>query len=123
MKYGPDNSKAYGTHVPTSIKLDVNSKGMDVEATLYIDMIGSQVYLTARRPYIVFFVGLCARLQSNPKGAHIKAIRSILRYLVETYDLCLCYPKDTSIELVGIHTLIMLVSLLKVKSHQVWLTY
>ena len=58
-------------------------------------------YLTASRPDIVFSIGLCARFQSNPKESHLKAVKRILRYLNGTDDLCLWYPKGSSMNLIG----------------------
>jgi len=55
----------------------------------YRDMIGSLLYLTASTPDIVHSVGLCARLQSNPKETYLKAAKWILRYLKHTFDLAL----------------------------------
>ncbi|XP_070022414.1 secreted RxLR effector protein 161-like [Nicotiana sylvestris] len=52
---------------------------------MYRGIIGSLMYLTARRTDIVFSGGLCARFQSNPKESHLKAVKRILRYLKGTY--------------------------------------
>ncbi|XP_070011451.1 secreted RxLR effector protein 161-like [Nicotiana sylvestris] len=64
-------------------------------------MISSLLYLTASKPDIVFSVGLCARFQANPKESHLNAVKSILRYLTGTTDLCLWYPKGSNFNLVG----------------------
>lgn len=100
-KYCMENSKAYDTPIPTSTKLDAYSKGKDVESTLYRGMICSLLYLTSSRTDIAFSIGLWERFQSNPKESHPKAVRRVLRYLVGANDLCLWYPRGTSIELVG----------------------
>ena len=57
--------------------------------------------MTASGPDIVFSVGLCATFQSNPKKSHLKAVKRILRYLNGTDDLCLWYPKGSSMNLIG----------------------
>nr|GFD07707.1 hypothetical protein [Tanacetum cinerariifolium] len=44
--------------------------GKDVELHLYSSMIGSLMYLTASRPYIMFAVYACARHQVTPKECH-----------------------------------------------------
>ncbi|XP_075087515.1 secreted RxLR effector protein 161-like [Nicotiana tabacum] len=66
----------------------------------YIEELLGQ-YLTASRPDIVFNVGLCVRLQANPKESHLKAIKRIIRYLKGTYDLCLWYPRGYNFDLAG----------------------
>ena len=54
----------------TTIKLDKNEKGKEVDIKMYRDMIGSLLYLTANIPDIIFNVCLCARFQSRPKESH-----------------------------------------------------
>lgn len=44
---------------------------------------------------------ICARFQDNPKESHIKAVKHILRYLIETKDFGLFYPKGCPFELVS----------------------
>ena len=64
-------------------------------------MVGSQLYLTASRPDIMFATCLCARFQSDPKESHMVAIKRIFRYLKGTPNLGLWYPKGTGFNLVG----------------------
>jgi hypothetical protein len=64
-------------------------------------MIGSLLYLIASRPDIMFSVCMCARFQSNPKKAHICAVKRILRYLKHTPSVGLWYPKGATFDLIG----------------------
>ena len=64
-------------------------------------MIGSLLYLTASRPDIMMSVCLCARFQANPKESHLRAVKRILRYLNNTKDFGLFYPKECPFELVS----------------------
>ena len=64
-------------------------------------MIGSLLYLTASRPDIMFSVCMCARFQSNPKKAHLRAVKRILRYLRHTPSVGLWYPKGATFDLIG----------------------
>ena len=57
-------------------------------------MIGSLLYLTASRPDIMFSVCMCARIQANPKEAHMVVVKRILRYLKHTPSIGLDIPKD-----------------------------
>ncbi|GKB18742.1 hypothetical protein Tco_0852665, partial [Tanacetum coccineum] len=43
----------------------------DVDVHLYRSMIGSLIYLTAPRPYIMFVVCACGRFQVTPKTSHV----------------------------------------------------
>ncbi|KAJ9565896.1 hypothetical protein OSB04_001862 [Centaurea solstitialis] len=61
----------------------------------------SLLYLTASRPNIVFFTGVCARFQCDPRESHLSAVKRILRYLKGTPDFRLWYPKDSGFELIA----------------------
>ncbi|GJX80799.1 putative ribonuclease H-like domain-containing protein [Tanacetum coccineum] len=47
-------------------------------------MIGSQIYLTASRPDIMFAVCACARFQVTPKASHLNAVKRIFRQDMQT---------------------------------------
>lgn len=68
---------------------------------LYKSMIGILVYLTAIRPNITFFVGLCAHYQENPKISHHTQIKRIIKYMSETYDYGILYSFNTNSSLFG----------------------
>ncbi|GJT93941.1 hypothetical protein Tco_1082786 [Tanacetum coccineum] len=56
--------------------------GKDVDLHLYRSMIGSLMYLTASRPYIMFAICVCARYQVTPKECHLHAVKRIFRRLI-----------------------------------------
>ena len=56
----------------SSVKLSLDATGVEVDPTLYRNMIGSLFYLTASRLDITFSVGVCARFQVAPKESHLK---------------------------------------------------
>ena len=55
------------TPMSTVVKLDADDKGKYVNITIYRGMVGSLLYLTGSRPYIMFATYLCARFHANPK--------------------------------------------------------
>jgi hypothetical protein len=59
----------------TSKKFDMDENGKNVAIIKYQGMIGSLLYLTARRPDIMFSVYLCARFQAYPKKSHISVVK------------------------------------------------
>ena len=93
-----ENSKAIGTPMSPSCKLDKDEEGKSVDLKFYRGMIGSLLYLTASRPNIIFSVYLCAHFQSNPKESQLNAVKRIFRYLNGTQTLGLWYSKDSSID-------------------------
>ncbi|KAH9668296.1 hypothetical protein KPL70_021361 [Citrus sinensis] len=98
-RFGYDNGTAKSTPMSTTIKLDKDEKGKEVDIKTYRGMIGSLLYLTASRPDIMLSVCLCARFQSCPKESHMLAVKRIFRYLIGTINLGLWYPRGTHIDL------------------------
>ena len=100
-KFGMENAKAASTPMSTTTKLTKDELGKGVEEKLYRGMIGSLLYLTASRPDIMFSVCLCARFQACPKESHLSAVKRIFRYLINTKNVGLWYPRDNCFDLVG----------------------
>ena len=100
-KFNLENSQHAPTPMSTSVKLDADESGKDVDQKLYRGMIGSLLYLTASRPDIMFSVCACARFQASPKASHLIAVKRIIKYVNGTFNLGLFYPKSTSFDLYG----------------------
>jgi hypothetical protein len=64
-------------------------------------MIDSLLYLTASRPDIMFSICMCAMFQASPKECHMMAVKRILRYLRQSPNLGLWYPKGAHFILIG----------------------
>ena len=85
----------------TSTYLELDEKGKSIDVSRYRGMIGSLLYLTASRPNIMLSICLCARYQANPKKSHLTVVKRIIKYLKGTTNVGLCYPKCTSLNLIG----------------------
>ncbi|XP_023772965.1 uncharacterized mitochondrial protein AtMg00240-like [Lactuca sativa] len=79
-------SMEFGTKLTPSLEKPA------VDMTLYRQMIGSLMYLTASRPDIMFYVCYCARFHENPREPHMVAVKNIFWYLKQTSSLGLWYP-------------------------------
>ena len=99
-KFGMENSKGARTPMSSSTKMDKDKKGKCVNQRLYRSMIGSLLYLTASRPDILFSVSMCSRFKSCPKESHLVAVKRIFKYLVDTPNLGLWYPRGTNFQLI-----------------------
>nr|GEX91490.1 Gag-Pol polyprotein [Tanacetum cinerariifolium] len=62
-------------------------------------MFGALMYLTASRPDIMHATCYCARYQAKPAEKHLTAVKRIFRYLKDTINMGLWYPKDIGFEL------------------------
>ncbi|GKE53930.1 uncharacterized mitochondrial protein-like protein, partial [Tanacetum coccineum] len=87
------------THIASNKPLVKDEDGVDVDVHVYRSMIGSLMYLTALRPYIMFAVCACARFQVTPKASHLNAVKKIFRYLKHQPKLGLRYPRDSPFDL------------------------
>lgn len=72
-----------------------------MDITRYRGIIGSLLYLTVSRSYIMFSMYMCAKYQASPRGSHFKTVRIILRYLNGTSQHGLWFPKGSTCSLVG----------------------
>jgi hypothetical protein len=93
-----DNSKPIKTPIATNAHLDLDEGGKSVDLKLYRSMIGSLLYLIASKPDIMFIVCMCARFQAS---LPMMAVKRILRYLRQTPNLDLWYPKGAQFILIG----------------------
>jgi hypothetical protein len=63
------------------LKLNKNHEGKKVDNTLYKQIVGNLMYLTATRPNIMYYMSLISRYMENPTEMHLLAAKRILRYL------------------------------------------
>ncbi|GJW29209.1 retrovirus-related pol polyprotein from transposon TNT 1-94 [Tanacetum coccineum] len=97
-KFDLHKSDPVDTPMVERTKLDKDLSGI-VDQTQYRSMIRSLMYLTASRPNLVFVVCMCARYQSKPTKKNLVAVKRVFRYLQETINMGLWYPKDTTMAL------------------------
>nr|GFA19215.1 putative ribonuclease H-like domain-containing protein [Tanacetum cinerariifolium] len=95
------SGKSASTLIDTEKPLLKDHDGEDVDAYTYRSMIGSLMYLTSSRPYIMFAVCACVRFQVTPKASHFYEVKRIFRYLKGKPHLGLWYPKDSPFDLVA----------------------
>nr|GEY12270.1 hypothetical protein [Tanacetum cinerariifolium] len=78
---------------------DADLSGTPVDQTKYQSMFGALMYLTTSRPDTVHATCYYARYQAKPTKKHLTAVKRIFRYLKDTINMGLWYPKDTGFEL------------------------
>jgi len=82
-----ENCNEASTPIATGCSLDTDENGTNYDQTRYRGFIGSLLYLTASRLYIMFSVCFCARFQAKPKESHYMAAKRILKYLKGKIDV------------------------------------
>nr|GEV93631.1 hypothetical protein [Tanacetum cinerariifolium] len=98
QKHGMTSCNSVGTPMATK-HLDADLSGNPIDQTKYHSMVEALMYLTASRPYIVHVTCYCARYQAKPTVKHLTGVKQIFRYLKDTINMGLWYPKDTGFEL------------------------
>jgi len=100
-KFGLDNGGHKRTPAATHLKLTKDESGIFVDQSMYKSMIRSVLYLTARRPYITFAVGVCARYQAKPKMSPLTQVKRIMKYINSTSDYGILYSHSGNSQLTG----------------------
>ncbi|CAM8908110.1 unnamed protein product [Rhodiola kirilowii] len=100
-KFGMNDSSAMTTPISPNESLGKEKSSPHIDQTLYRWMTGSFLYISASRPDIMYSVCLCARFQDDPWETHLKAVKRILCYMKGTGTLCLWYPRNADLRLVG----------------------
>nr|GFB25996.1 uncharacterized mitochondrial protein AtMg00810-like [Tanacetum cinerariifolium] len=98
IKHGMTSCDSIDTPMATK-HLDANPSGTPVDQTKYRSMVGALMYLTVSRPDIVHATCYCACYQANPTEKHLTTVKRIFRYLKDTINIRLWYPKDIGFEL------------------------
>ncbi|GJU70821.1 retrovirus-related pol polyprotein from transposon TNT 1-94 [Tanacetum coccineum] len=99
-KHGLDECVSMSTPMATE-RLDADLQGTPTDQTTYRRMIGGLMYLTASRPDIAYATFVCARYQARPTVKHLKEVKRIFRYLRQSYNMGLWYPKDSGFKLIA----------------------
>ncbi|GJZ73721.1 retrovirus-related pol polyprotein from transposon TNT 1-94 [Tanacetum coccineum] len=97
-KHGMTSCDSIGTPMATK-HLDADLSGTPSTRRNFVSMVGALCYLTASRPDIVHATCYCARYQAKPTKKHLTVVKRIFRYLKDSINMGLWYPKDTGFEL------------------------
>lgn len=96
-KFGMSNAH------PISTPSDVNviiTKNIDEKVINfpYREVIGSLLFLSSvSRPDISFAVNLLSRYVNNPSQQHVNAVKRVIRYLINTRNVCIKYGESNDL--------------------------
>ena len=80
---------------------DSATNSQSVDSTLYIQLIGSLMYLVHTRPDICYTVNALSQFMSDPKQIHLVAAKHVLRYVRGTITYGLRYTSSSGELLLG----------------------
>lgn len=90
-KFCMSNSNPVNT--PADVNVVISKKvDEDIVNFPYREAIGSLLFLSSvSRPDISFAVNVLSRYVNNPSQQHVNALKRVIRYLINTKDLCITY--------------------------------
>ena len=100
-KFQMKNCNPVNTPSEFGMKLNKDNGGKKVDDTLYKQIVGSLMYLTATRPDIMHTVSVISRYMECPTEIHLLAAKRICRYLQGTKEFgqgcqCSTQPVNTT---------------------------
>lgn len=100
-RFEMQNFNSVGNPIVPGQKVSRDEVGVKVDSTLYKQIVGSLMYLTATRPDLMFVVSLISRFMANPTELHFAVAKRIMRYVKGTLELGVWYQRGGNDELVG----------------------
>ncbi|KAI5342994.1 hypothetical protein L3X38_010870 [Prunus dulcis] len=100
-KFGLKDCKSVATPLAVNEKLSKVDGSELADETLYRQMVGSLLYLTATRPDIMFAACLLARFMHNRTKKHMGTAKRVLRYIQGTISYGIAYDKGKGAVLIG----------------------
>ncbi|RVW20261.1 Retrovirus-related Pol polyprotein from transposon RE2 [Vitis vinifera] len=92
-----DLGKMNENPIVPGFKLSEDREGARIDATLYKQLIGSLMYITATRPDLMYVVCLLSKYMANPTDLHMQAANRVLRYLKGTVELGVFYKRGEDV--------------------------
>ncbi|XP_071712835.1 uncharacterized mitochondrial protein AtMg00810-like [Rutidosis leptorrhynchoides] len=93
--------KTVATPLVVNEKMRKEDGSEKADTSKFRSLIGSLLYLTATRPYIMYATSQLSRFMQNPTKIHFGASRRILRYLQGTMDYRIWYKPTIDLKLHG----------------------
>eukprot|EP00253_Pinus_taeda_P003502 PITA_03502 len=100
-RFRMQDCKLATTPMELGLKLSAQSSSPLVDETLFRQLVGGLIYLTATRLDINFAVSYISRFMSSPKAYHWIAVKRVLRYVCGTPDYGLLYTRSSDSILSG----------------------
>jgi hypothetical protein len=79
-----EDCKSVITPMQTSCKLSKDDDSKYTYQRQYMPMIGSLLYVTTFRPYVMQAIEQVAQFQATPKESHVLAVKRIFKYIKGT---------------------------------------
>nr|GFB87919.1 retrovirus-related Pol polyprotein from transposon TNT 1-94 [Tanacetum cinerariifolium] len=81
-RYGMDSYELVDALMVDRSKLDEDPLGIPLDQTRFKSMVGSLMYLTTNRPYLIFVVCMCVRYQATPTVVPIWLVNNNYKVII-----------------------------------------
>lgn len=96
-----DKCKVASVAIQQNVKFQSDDGSKEVDATLYRQMVGSFIYLTATKPELAYLVSVLSQFMKKTLENHWMATKVVLRYLQGTIIFRIKYTDSFDVKLVG----------------------
>ena len=96
-----DDCKATPSPFQSGVNISATCTSLEIDATLYCQLVGSLLYLTHTHPDLSFVVGIISQYMQTPHEIHWKAAKKILRYVCGIVQFIINYSSGGNPLLVG----------------------
>jgi hypothetical protein len=93
--------KISSTSMEKGLKLLAKTNSKAVNESVYRELLGSLIYLTATRPDLSFTVSFISRFMAVPKVKHWTAAKRVFKYVKGTLDFGILYSRNKDPRLCG----------------------
>ena len=100
-KFRMEDCKISSTPMEKGLKLSAKTDSKAVSESLYRQLVGSLIYLTATRPDLSFAVSFISRFMTTPKVEHWTTEKQVLRYVKGTLEFGILYSRSKDPRLCG----------------------
>jgi hypothetical protein len=100
-KFKMADCKISSTPMEKGLKLSAKTNSKAINESVYRQLVGSLIYLTATRPNLSYAVSYISRFMQAPKTEHWTATKRVLRYVKGTLDFGILYGKSKEPQLCG----------------------
>ena len=100
-RFNMDQRNSVHNPVVPGFKLTKDEERVEVDSTLYKQMMGSLMYLTVTCPDLMFIISLISRYMERPTESYLLAAKRALRYVKGTISFGIFNTKGGREELIG----------------------
>ncbi|GAA0162208.1 transmembrane signal receptor [Lithospermum erythrorhizon] len=97
-RFGMMECNSVNNPIAPGVQVDKDPQENAVDETLFKQIVGSMMYLTATRPDLMYVTSLISRYMARPTEVHMQIAKRALRYVKGTTQLGIYYQRTTGMK-------------------------